>query len=233
MPSGERTDTTFETYLGSEEIAFGERDVKLLGAVDEHGSLNRAASELGRSYSRVQQRVVELEESFGLLVERTRGGTGGGGSQLTGDARQLLTRFERMKTAASGVAAVAETVLPGMVVRREGELATVETAAGSVRALVSSSGESVELTIRSDAVTLTVPGEAPEPAGTSARNRFEGTVSDVDVGEAIAHVAVDVGVDRPLLALLTLASVEKLDLKPGDPVVATFKATATRGVAVE
>jgi molybdate transport system regulatory protein len=34
----------------------------------------------------------------------------------------------------------------------------------------------------------------------------------------------------PLAALVTVASVEKLDLQRDAPVVASFKATATRGV---
>lgn len=231
--SPDETDASFDTYLGAKGVALGERDVTLLETIDERGSLNRAAADLGRSYARVQRRVVELEEAFGPLVERTRGGAGGGGSRLTDEARELIARFERTCAAASGVAEAEETVLSGTVRDREGELATVETAAGTVRALIPPDAEQVELSIRSDAVTLTAPDEAPEPADTSARNRFPGTVREVAAGQAIARVSVEVGADEPLAALVTLASVEKLGLDAGDPVVATFKATATRGVDVE
>lgn len=224
---------SFDTFLGVGDVAFGERDVALLEAIDEYGSLNRAAGELGRSYARVQQRVVELEDAFGPLVERTRGGAGGGGSQLTQDAHDLLVRFERIRVAASGVAQAEETILSGRVMQRDGELATVETDTGPVRALVPPDAERVELSIRSDAVTLTAPGQTPEPTGTSARNRFEGTVERLDPGEAIAHVAIDVGVEDPLVALVTLSSVEKLGLEEDMSVVVTFKATATRGVCVD
>jgi molybdate transport system regulatory protein len=226
-------DTAFDTYLAAKGVALDDSDVTLLEAVDDRGSLNRAATDLGRSYARVQRRVVELEEAFGPLVERTRGGAGGGGSRLTDEARDLLARFERMRAAASGVAEAGETVLSGTVRDREGELATVETDAGTVRALVPPDAELVELSIRSDAVTLAAPDAAPEPADTSARNRFEGAVREVAAGETIARVQVDVGADEPLAALVTLASVETLDLGVGDSVVTSFKATATRGVGVE
>ena len=227
------TDASFDTRLAANGETLDDRDVALLEAIDREGSLNRAAEDLGRSYARAQRRVVELEEAFDSLVERTRGGAGGGGSRLTDEARDLLARFERMQAAATGVAEAEETVLYGTVIDREGELATVQTDAGTVRALVPADAQGVEISIRSDAVTLTAPDATPEPAGTSARNRFVGTVQEVAAGKSIARVRVDVGVDKPLAALVTLASVEKLDLDEGDPVVASFKATATRGVGVE
>ena len=227
------TDASFDTHLSADGVTLDDRDVALLEAIGEAGSLNRAAADLGRSYARAQRRVVELEEAFGPLVERTRGGAGGGGSQLTDEARGLLARFERMRTAASGIAAAEETVLAGTVLDREGELATVQTDAGTVRALVPADADRVEISIRSDSVTLTAPDATPKPGGTSARNRFVGTVREVTSGEAIARVQVNVGTDESLAALVTLASVEKLDLVAGSPVVASFKATATRGVGVE
>jgi len=90
----------------------------------------------------------------------------------------------------------------------------------------------IRLTIRADAVTLQSPSGPAESERTSARNRLEGTVSTVDAGEAVALVAIDVG-SVTLSALVTGASVDTLDLRPGTPVVASFKATATRGVPVD
>jgi molybdate transport system regulatory protein len=217
-----------DPYLETGDVRIDERDVELLRGIDEHGSIHHAASELGRSYARMQQRVVELEEAVGPLVVRTRGGAGGGGSRLTEDARDLLARFERLRTAFSGIAVVEETVLPGTVRDREGELATVETPAGTLRTLCPPGATAVEVAIRADAVTLYAPSEAPPEGGTSARNRLHGTVSAVHRGDAVARVAVDVGLEAPLSALVTTDSVERLGLAAGVEVVATFKATATR-----
>ncbi|RLM57546.1 LysR family transcriptional regulator [Halobellus sp. Atlit-31R] len=221
---------SFDTYIGSDGVTLDARDVALLRAIDREGSLNNAAEALGRSYAHAQRRIVELEEAFGSLVERRRGGSGGGGSELTDLARELLTAFERTRTSFEGVADIAETVLEGVVVDREGELVTVETAAGRVRALVPEGDGEVQLSLRADAVTLTDPDDTPVPEHTSARNRFRGTVEGVESGERIARIAVDIGGDESLLALVTEDSRAKLGLEPGSDVVASFKATATRGI---
>jgi len=226
--------TEFDARIGQGDVTLTARDVALLRAIDDHGSINAAATALGRSYSRAQQRIVELENAFSDLVTRTRGGSGGGGSRLTDDARDLLSRYDRLRAEFSGVTETAETVLDGHVVDREGELATVETAAGTVRALIpdaAADGE-VWLTVRADAVTLQSNSDSPETDRTSARNRLAGTVDTLDAGEAVALVRVDVG-GATLSALVTDTSVESLDLQPGAAVVASFKATATRGVPVE
>lgn len=223
----------FEARIGRGETVFDERDAALLRAVDEHGSLNGAADALGRSFAHAQRRIVALEDSFGRLVERRRGGAGGGGSELTGAARDLLARFARLRAEFSGVAAAPHTVLTGAVVDRDGELATVETAIGPVRALASLDADRVEVSVRADAVTLNAVGEAPDHDGTSARNRFTGEVEALDAGETIATVVLALEDGVRITALVTLASVERLGLEPGAEAVATFKATATRAVPVE
>ncbi|MGA9401977.1 MAG: molybdenum-binding protein, partial [Haladaptatus sp.] len=52
---------TFDAQLVSGDVTFDARDVQLLRAIDEHGSLNAAATALGRSYAHAQRRVVTLE----------------------------------------------------------------------------------------------------------------------------------------------------------------------------
>ena len=242
--------TRGEPFIEIDGERIDARDVEALYGIDEFGSMYRAAEELGRSYARIQQRVTELEETLGPLVARQRGGKGGGGSTLTDGARDLLARFERLRAEFSGLARAEESVFSGRLVDRDGLLGTVETPAGTVRAIVADAepgGErdeaaksdsggtdranaTVQIGVRSDAVGLTTPEAAPEPTGTSIRNRFEGTVESIESEDAVARVTVDVGVDAPLRTLLTETSRETLDLSPGDPVVASFKATAARGV---
>jgi|APHM01.1.fsa_nt_gi transcriptional regulator, ModE family len=218
----------FAAQLDKAGVRFTERDVALLRAVHEHGSLNKAASALGRSYARSQQRVVELEEAFGELVIRERGGSGGGGSSLTENAERLLGEFDRLEAEFTGLADVEETVLSGTVTSRDGELGIVETPAGRVRALVPSTTQDVRLAVRADAITLHPPESIPE-SKTSARNRFTGTVQDVVDGDALAHVIIDIGTDSHMTVLVTQTSIDTLELTLGDTVVASFKATATRG----
>jgi molybdate transport system regulatory protein len=225
-------DVDVDAKLDRAGVRFAERDVELLRAVHEHGSLNGAAAALGRSYSRSQRRIVELEEAFGKLVERQRGGSGGGGSSLTETAETLLAEFDRLEAEFTGLTEVEETVLEGTVTERDGELGTVETDAGVVRAIVPTNEREVRLAIRADAVTLHPPGSVPETA-TSARNHFQGEVRDVHRGDALARVLVDVGADTDLTVLVTLSSIERLELTDSEPIVASFKATATRAYPLE
>ncbi|MFB6151538.1 MAG: molybdenum-dependent transcriptional regulator [Haloarculaceae archaeon] len=221
-------DAGFEAHLREGNATVDERDAALLRAVADHGSLNAAADALGRSYSRAHARLDELEAATGPLVERERGGAGGGGSRLTDRARELLARFDRLRAALDGTATTERLVLDGTVAEREGELATVETAAGRVRALALTDDERVQVSFRADAVTLHDPAAAPGESDTSARNRFEGSVVAVDRDEATARATIDVGAADPLVVRVTTESLDRLGLASGASVVASFKATATR-----
>jgi molybdate transport system regulatory protein len=219
-----------EPYIDIESVTIDERDVEALWGIAEHGSMHKAAAELGRSYSRIQQRITELEETLGPLVTRTRGGEGGGGSTLTPAAYDLLAKFNRLRAEFSGLARTEESVFQGRVIERDGMLATVETEAGPLRAVVSADGEDVQVSIRSDSVGITTPVEAPEPGGTSIRNQFRGTVTAIEVDGGLARITIEVDAETPLRALVTQTSIDTLDLAEGDEVVASFKATATRAV---
>ena len=238
-------DAGVEARLRAGGVTFGAADAELLWAVADHGSVSGAAESLGRSRARALNRLEELEDAFGSLVERQRGGADGGGSRLTSGARTLLARFDRLRAAVSGTAAVPETVLDGRVVGRDGEVGMIGTDAGTVRALLVDDGPTggpsateappdidpgarVQVSVRADAVTIHDPADAPPGGATSARNRFSGTVERVDPGEAIARVSVDVGAGDPLRALVTEDSSERLGLEAGTAIVAAFKTTATR-----
>lgn len=226
-------DGAFEAYLSAGGVQFGGDDAALLRSVADEGSVSGASAALGRSRARSLTRLEALETAFGPLVERRRGGTDGGGSRLTEEGEALLARFERLRAALSNVAAVEETVLPGTVRRVDGELATVETAAGelSCRHEDAARGDRVTVRVGADAVTLHSPDEAPVAGATSARNRFEGRVVGVERGESVADVRVSLGAGAPLAALVTVESADRLELALDAPVVATWKATATRATA--
>ena len=225
-------DVDFEVSLRVGGVAVDQRDVALLRAVDGEGSLNAAAAELERSYSRAHKRLTELEAELGPLVERERGGAGGGGSALTEGAHDLLARFARVRAVLDGTASAEEIVLSGEVLDQEGELVTVETAPGIVRALAATDelpvGKRADVTLTADAVTLHDPAGSPATEQTSARNLLRGTVESVDERDAVATVTVGVGQAQSLSVLVTGESVERLGLDGGSDVVATFKATAAR-----
>jgi molybdate transport system regulatory protein len=232
MDRGDRVDADFEARLQVGDLTVGPRDVALLLAIDDQRSLNAAAEALGRSYSRAHGRVTDLESELGPLVERQRGGAEGGGSELTPAARTLLAKYTRLQAALAGTATVEEAVVEGTVIERDGELVTVETPIGPLRAIQAVDADAVQVALPADAVTLHPPDEAPPEGGTSARNRFEGTVAAVDEREAVAYVSVALEPDVTLPVLLTRESLQRLGIEPSEPVVATFKATATRATPV-
>ena len=59
----------------------------------------------------------------------------------------------------------------------------------------------------------------------SARNQLAGTVSKVLLGGVMAEVTIDIGNGKEVVAAVTRASVEKMELAEGTPVVAIVKAT--------
>jgi len=215
--------------LVREGVEFDGRDVALLRAIDETGSIAKASTELGRSRARELSRIEALESAFGDLVERHRGGSGGGGSRLTDDARRLVNRYERLQAALSWTARIPETVLDGTVSSVSGELADVTTNVGTVRGLHHgvTAGDGVQIRVGADSLTVLDPAADPEPDSTSARNHLSGTVSGIEHGETICTVDIDTD-GTTFRALVTRGSADRLGLTAGCAVVITWKATATR-----
>jgi molybdopterin-binding protein len=60
--------------------------------------------------------------------------------------------------------------------------------------------------------------------GLSARNQLRGTVREVNLGEIMAHVVVQVG-ENEIESVITRRSAEELQLKTGDTVSVVIKST--------
>jgi len=61
---------------------------------------------------------------------------------------------------------------------------------------------------------------------TSARNQFSGRISAISLGEVFADVRIRLDAGNELVAVVTLQSVDKMELKEGKEVYALFKAGA-------
>ena len=223
------------------DVEFGADDAALLGAIGRTGSVARAAETLGRSRARALRRIERLEGAFGDLVERRRGGRGGGGSSLTQTGRALLGHYDRLSAAVAAAAGVPETVVEGVVQTIDGELAAVDTAVGMVwgrhdgltvddRVQIRIGADAV--TVQSaDAVTVRSADDGPSDNGpsdeTSARNGRHGRVTEIDRGETIHTVTVAVGGEQ-IRALVTDESAQRLGLRVDAAVWLSWKATATR-----
>lgn len=77
------------------EKFFGEGPLRLLQKVEETGSLRLAAGSMGMSYTKALKIIKHAEEALGfLLTVRLTGGKDGGGSRLTPEGKEWITRYE-------------------------------------------------------------------------------------------------------------------------------------------
>jgi len=89
--------------LGGRPV-FGDGKAELLEEVGNSGSLTAAAAALGMSYRGLWQRLRDMESRLGVeLVARQAGGRGGGGAQLTENARTLLRRYRAFRRGINGM----------------------------------------------------------------------------------------------------------------------------------
>jgi len=80
------------------EVVFGFGRVRILEAIEKHGSINAAAKELKMGYRAVWARISATEKRLGKqLLVRQAGGSLGGGSQLTPLAKELVRNFKKVQ----------------------------------------------------------------------------------------------------------------------------------------
>ena len=79
---------------------FGEGPYRLLCAVEETGSLRAAAMSMNMAYTKALKVLKNAEAALGFpLTARMTGGKDGGGSQLTPEGKEWITRYEAYRNA--------------------------------------------------------------------------------------------------------------------------------------
>jgi molybdate transport system regulatory protein len=87
--------------LGS-DIAIGPGKADLLEAIGRTGSISAAAREMEMSYRRAWLLVDTMNQCFkGPLIEAVKGGSGGGGAQITALGLDVLARYRAMELKAA------------------------------------------------------------------------------------------------------------------------------------
>jgi len=80
------------------EPVFGQGRDELLRLIRKTGSINGAAKEMGIPYRKAWTYIDAMEKRLGFpLVNRLKGGTGGGESTLTPPAIDLLEKFDLLQ----------------------------------------------------------------------------------------------------------------------------------------
>lgn len=81
-----------------DEIAFGPGKADLLEAIQETGSISGAGKKMGMSYRRAWLLVDTMNRCFQQpLVDTTKGGAQGGGTQLTEWGLEVLAKYRRLE----------------------------------------------------------------------------------------------------------------------------------------
>ncbi|HUW20107.1 MAG TPA: LysR family transcriptional regulator [Sedimentisphaerales bacterium] len=96
----QRLNARFKLWLSSKDVegAFGDGKWRLLKAVAAEGSLRAASDMLKISYRKAWGDLKKAEEALGIaLVQKERGGSGGGGSGLTAEGERWVRAYERFR----------------------------------------------------------------------------------------------------------------------------------------
>ncbi|HRX57500.1 MAG TPA: LysR family transcriptional regulator [Eubacteriales bacterium] len=81
-----------------EDKCFGPGVADLLERVDRLHSLRKATMEMGMAYSKAWRIVKVAEENLGFpLLNSVTGGKGGGGAELTPDAKRFLLSYRKFE----------------------------------------------------------------------------------------------------------------------------------------
>lgn len=80
------------------EPVFGQGREELLRLIQKSGSINAAAKAMGIPYRKAWTYIDAMEKRLGFpLVNRLKGGVGGGESSLTLQAQSLLDKFDLLQ----------------------------------------------------------------------------------------------------------------------------------------
>ena len=80
------------------EPVFGQGREMLLRLIQRTGSINASAKEMGIPYRKAWTYLDAMEKRLGFpLVNRLKGGSGGGASSLTPQAEELLGKFDLLQ----------------------------------------------------------------------------------------------------------------------------------------
>ncbi len=89
----------FRVWVTFGELKFGDGRARLLEAIDEQGSLRKAAEAFEMSYRNAWGYLRELERAAGFkFVERAPGGGPQSGMRLTEAGRVFLRRYRKFRS---------------------------------------------------------------------------------------------------------------------------------------
>ena len=87
-----------------EKWILGDGKWQILKLIEEKGSIKGACDELGYTYRRTWGNLKKIEQFFGFpLLEKQRGGSDGGRTQLTPEGKKLVKAFDHFHDSVDSV----------------------------------------------------------------------------------------------------------------------------------
>ena len=104
-PDPQPTRLQLRIYFGGEAM-LGPGKAELLQRIHDTGSISAAGRDMKMSYKRAWMLVEEMNAAFrDPLVDRTRGGAGGGGARVTEAGLAVMALYRAVESAAAAAAA--------------------------------------------------------------------------------------------------------------------------------
>lgn len=104
-PDPQPTRLQLRIYFGGEAM-LGPGKAELLQRIHDTGSISAAGRAMKMSYKRAWMLVEEMNAAFrDPLVDRTRGGAGGGGARVTEAGLAVMALYRAVESAAAAAAA--------------------------------------------------------------------------------------------------------------------------------
>ena len=161
-----------------EEPIAGEGRIKLLAAIKETGSLNKAAKSMDMSYRHAWGIIKKLEDRLGIeLVKSEKGGKGGGGTALTAEGKKIVKKFDWMSETLNKIIKE-ETFWENMSTklsarnRLKGKIEKIEN--GEV-------GSKIKIKIEPDTLTAFITREAAEELELEEDDEVEAVIKATEV----------------------------------------------------
>ena len=108
-------------YFGN-LLMLGPGKAELLAAVRDRGSISAAGRDLGMSYKRAWMLIEEMNAAFKEpVVQSSRGGSGGGGAQLTEVGAEVLAQYSALVEKVGELGAPEIAALTALLRKEEGQ----------------------------------------------------------------------------------------------------------------
>lgn len=163
--------------------------IALLEAIHDKGSMSQAAKVVGISYKTAWDRVQDMSNTAGhSLVERTAGGSGGGGTVLTAHALALIQAFRHIEQAHERILAeLGKSLAQPQEVLKTLSMLALRTSARNqlVGTVVRVHAAEVDALVE-----LVLPGSASTKADTLWVSVTMGSVKDLKIAKGVQAVAL-------------------------------------------